>query len=143
MGEELAAGCARPRHRWYRRDSMGQTGQMPIIDLSISDLAQDSIERSRPHLDPDRVSYYVKHLDESTPVVVFNVNGNLLLADGHHRVAAAEQLGRLMVRADVREGKRSDALQFAIDFAQRQRGLSRHEVLDAIARRGQRPEGNP
>ncbi|WP_426976324.1 ParB/RepB/Spo0J family partition protein [Pseudarthrobacter sp. O4] len=143
MGEELAASCALPQHRWYRRDSMGQTGQMPIIDLSISDLAQDSIERSRPHLDPDRVSYYVKHLDESTPVVVFNVNGNLLLADGHHRVAAAEQLGRSTVRAEVREGKRSDALQFAIDFAQRQRGLPRQQVLDAIARRGQRPEGNP
>jgi hypothetical protein len=46
-------------------------------------------------------------------------------------------------RAEVREGKRSDALQFAIGFAQRQRGLSRQQVLDAIARRGQRPEGNP
>ncbi len=112
---------------------------MPIIDLSISDLAQDSIERSRPHLDPDRVAYYVKHLDESTPVVVFNVDGNLLLADGHHRVAAAEQLGRSTVRAEVREGRQSDALQFAIDLAQRQRGLSRQQIVDAIARRGQRP----
>ncbi|MGO4385819.1 ParB/RepB/Spo0J family partition protein [Specibacter sp. RAF43] len=115
---------------------------MPIIELSICDLAQDSIERSRPHLDPDRVSYYLKHLDESTPVVVFNVNGNLLLADGHHRLAAAQQLGRSTVRADVREGRRSDVLQFAIAVAQRQRGLSRQQVLDAIARRGQRPAEN-
>lgn len=112
---------------------------MPIIDLPISDLAQDSIERSRPHLDPDRVSYYLEHLDEFTPVVAFNVNGHLLLADGHHRVAAAKQLGRSTVRADVREGQESDALQFAIDLAQRQRGLSRQQILDAIARRGQRP----
>jgi ParB-like chromosome segregation protein Spo0J len=85
---------------------------MPIIDLPISDLARDSIERSRPLLDPDRVAHYLQHLDESTPVVVFNVGGLLLLADGHHRVAAAEQLGRSTVRADVREGQRSDALQF-------------------------------
>ncbi|RAN69408.1 hypothetical protein B5P43_36280 [Bacillus sp. SRB_336] len=118
---------------------MEQTGKMPIIDLPISELEQDSIERSRPHLDPNRVSYYMDHLDESTPVVVFSVNGNLLLADGHRRVAAAEQLGRSTVRAEVREGERGDALHFAIDLAQRQRSLSKQEVIDAIARRGQRP----
>ena len=76
-------------------------------------------------------------------MVVFNVDGNLLLADGHHRVAAAEQPGWPTVKGEVREGRRSDALQFATDFAQRQRGLSRQQVPDAIARRGQRPEGNP
>ena len=118
---------------------MAQTGKMTILDLPISELEQDSIERSRPHLDPDRVSYYLEHLDESTPVVVFSVNGSLLLADGHHRVAAAEQLGRSTVRAEVREGERVDALQFAIDLAQRQRGLSKQEIIDAITRRGQRP----
>lgn len=118
---------------------MGQTGKMSIIDLPISELEQDSIERSRPHLDLDRVSYYLEHLDESTPVVVFSVNGNLLLADGHHRVAAAEQRGRSTVRAEVREGERGDALQFAIDLAQRQWSLSKQKVIDAIARRGQRP----
>ena len=118
---------------------MAQTGKMTILDLPISELEQDSIERSRPHLDPDRVSYYLEHLDESIPVVVFSVNGSLLLADGHRRVAAAEQLGRSTVRAEVREGERVDALQFAIDLAQRQRGLSKQEIIDAIARRGQRP----
>ncbi len=66
---------------------------MPIMELPISDLEQDSIELSRPHLDPDRVSYFVEHLNESIPVVVFNVNSS---------------------------------------------GLSRNEVLDAIARRGER-----
>jgi len=122
---------------------MGQTGQMPIIDLPISELARDSIERSRPHLDPDRVSYYVEHLDESTPVVVFNVNGLLLLTDGHHRVAAAEQLGRSTVKADVRKGQRRDALQFAVGLGQQQRRLTEQQVIDAIARRGERPGSNP
>jgi hypothetical protein len=122
------------------RTGVEQTGKMPLIDLPLSELEQDSIERSRPHLDPERVSYYLEHLDESAPVVVFNVGGRLLLADGHHRVAAAEQLGRLTVKAEVREGERADALQFAIDLAQRQRGISRQEIIDAIARRGERPE---
>jgi len=118
---------------------MDQTGKVPIIDLPLSELEHDSIELSRPHLDPERVSYYLEHLDESTPVVVFNVDGHMLLADGHHRVAAAERLGRSTVKAEVREGGRKDALQFAIDLAQRQRGLSRQEIIDAIARRGKRP----
>jgi uncharacterized protein (DUF1015 family) len=115
---------------------------MPIVDLSISDLAQDSIDRSRPYLDPERVSYYVEHLDESSPVVVFDINGALLLADGHHRVAAAKRLGRATIAADVRKGQRSDALQFAIDMAQHQRRLTKEQILDAIAQRGQRPESD-
>lgn len=115
---------------------------MPIVNLWISDLAQDSIERSRPHLDPVRVSYYVEHMDDSDPVVVFNVDGTLLLADGHHRVAAAKQLGRTTIAADVRKGQRGDALQFAVELGQHQRGLTREKILDAIARRGQRPEGD-
>ena len=116
---------------------------MSIVDLPINDLAQESIELSRPHLDPDRVSYYLEHLDESTPVVVFNDNGLLLLADGHHRVAAAQQLGRSTVKADVREGQRSDSLQFAIDMGEQQRGLTEEQIIDAIARRAQRPAGPP
>jgi uncharacterized protein (DUF1015 family) len=114
---------------------------MLIIDLPIVDLVQDSLERSRPHLNPDQVSYYIGHLDESAPVVIYQVNGLLLLADGHHRVAAALQLGRPTVRAEVREGQRSDALQFAVEHGQQQRGLTKEQILDAIERRDQRPEG--
>jgi uncharacterized protein (DUF1015 family) len=124
------------------RQILPETGFMPIVNLSISDLSQDSIERSRPYLDPERVSYYLEHLDDSTPVVVFNVDGALLLADGHHRVAAAKELGRTAIAADVRNGRRRDALQFAVELAQHQRGLKKEQILEAIARRGQRPESD-
>jgi hypothetical protein len=112
---------------------------MATVDLLISELAQDSIERSRPHLDSDRVSYYREHLDEVPPVVVFDVDGVLLLADGHHRVAAAELLGRPTVRADVLKGQRRDALQYAMELGKHQRGLTDQQIIEAIARRGQRP----
>lgn len=114
----------------------GQTVTMSVVELEIAALARDAIERSRPHLDARRVAYYVANFDEADPVVVFDVSGVLLLADGHHRIAAAIQLGRTRVLADVREGQRADALQFAVENAQKQRHLSRQEILDAIARRG-------
>ncbi|MGT2460788.1 hypothetical protein [Sinomonas atrocyanea] len=109
---------------------------MPIVEIPIARLSPDSIERSRPHLDPERVSYYVEHFDEASPVVVFDIGGVLLLADGHHRLAAAQQLGRTSVKADLRRGQRAEALQFAIDLARQQRGITTQEVLEAISRRG-------
>ena len=115
---------------------MTQTDLMPIVDLPISVLSQESIERTRPHLDPERVRYYAEHLDEAMPVVVFDIDGDLLLADGYHRLAAAQQLGRTTLKADVRKGQRRDALQLAIDVAQQQRPLTKQQILDAIARRG-------
>ncbi|NUP58164.1 MAG: ParB N-terminal domain-containing protein [Pseudarthrobacter sp.] len=87
---------------------------------------------------PERVSYYVDHFDESTPVVVFDVDGILLLVDGQHRVAAAERLGRAKVRADVRKGQRRDALQFAVNLGKQQRGMTKEHILQTIARREQR-----
>jgi uncharacterized protein (DUF1015 family) len=109
-----------------------------MSEVPIADLEQEPIEASRPHLDPDRVAYYVEHLDECTPVTVFDIDGRLLLADGHHRVAAAEQLQRRAVRAEIRTGTRKDALDFAIELAHQQRGLTRDQVLDVIKRRSSR-----
>lgn len=108
---------------------------MPRKDIAIAELAQGPIEHSRAHLDSERVAYYMGTLDEAPPVVVFDIGGHLLLADGYHRVAAAEQLGRTSVPADVRVGDRGDALRFAVRLAQQQRGLAEDEVLAAIMRR--------
>ena len=60
-----------------------------------------------------------------------------LLADGYHRVAAAEQLGWTSVPADVRAGDRADALRFAVRLAQRQRGLTEDEAVATIVRRSE------
>jgi hypothetical protein len=113
-----------------------------ILDIAITDLARGPIERSRAHLDPERVAYYVAHPEAAAPVTVFEDDGTLLLADGYHRVAAAQRPGRATVRAEVRKGRPHDALRFAVDLAREQRGLTEAEILAAIHRRGrQEPAG--
>jgi ParB-like chromosome segregation protein Spo0J len=111
---------------------------MPVVDVSIADLVQEPMRKSRGHLHSERVAYYLQHLDQSSPVTVFDINGHLLLADGHHRVQAAQQLGRSTIKAEVRHGSRGDALRFAIDLARAQGGLSEEEALAAIQRRADR-----
>jgi ParB-like chromosome segregation protein Spo0J len=76
----------------------------------------------------------MRSLDVSAPVTVFDTGDELFLADGHHRVEAARRLGRMTIEANVRRGSRHDALEFAIELARDQRGLSRDEVRAALCR---------
>jgi phosphinothricin acetyltransferase len=108
---------------------------MAVSDIFIADLVQEPILEGRGHLDESRVAYYVEHFEEAEPVTVFEADGHLLLADGYHRLAAAQRLGRHAIRAEVRPGGEGDALEFAVQHAVKQRGLSRGEVMAAIARR--------
>jgi hypothetical protein len=110
---------------------------MAVVEVNIGDLLQGPIEASRPHLDPERVDYYCANLDRATPVTVFDSGDGLLLADGYHRVAAAQRVGRTTIRADVRRGNRSEALHFAIDLAKQQRNLTEKQAIDAIRRRSE------
>src|SRR5947207_776606 len=114
---------------------------MTLIDVAIVDLAQERIRHNDAHRDPVRVAYYVDHLDDSTPVVIYDIDGRLLPADGYHRVAAARQLGRPFISADVRKGTRADALRCAADLAQQQRGLPEEQVIAAIMRRADMANG--
>jgi ParB-like chromosome segregation protein Spo0J len=105
-----------------------------VTTIPIADLMREPIEASRSDLNADRVDHYMETLDDARPVTVFRTSTELILADGHHRVEAARRLGRTTIEADVRPGSRHDALQFAIDHAKEQRGLSEAEVITAIRR---------
>jgi ParB-like chromosome segregation protein Spo0J len=48
------------------------------------------------------------------PIVVFFDGAEFWLADGFHRLIAAEELGLVEISADVREGDRRDAILFAV-----------------------------
>jgi ParB-like nuclease domain len=98
----------------------GEMAQLPVEQLLKSSLVDP-----RRHLELDRVQRYSKLLDELPPVTVFRLEDQtLLLADGYHRLAAAQQAGRSTVKAEIREGTRADAMQFATKVAARERGIS-------------------
>ena len=105
------------------------------MELEITRLLRESPPDSRRHLDQDRVRRYAEVLDQLPPVTVFAIEDQtLLLVDGYHRLAAAQQAGRTTVRADVRLGTKAEALQFAVDVAQAEVGVSADQARDAIRR---------
>jgi hypothetical protein len=65
------------------------------------------------------VERYAQGLDALPPVVVFDTEEGLLLADGYHRVAAARRRGLETIEAEVRLGSRQDALRYAAKVAPR------------------------
>lgn len=103
------------------------------MEVEIERLLEESPADPRRHLDQDRVRRYAEVLDQLPPVVVFELEDHtLLLADGYHRVAAAQLDGRTTVQADVRVGTKKQALQFAIDVARAEWGVSADQARDAI-----------
>jgi hypothetical protein len=103
---------------------------MPISDLLASSCGEDPA-----HLNVERVERYAADVDALPPVVVFDTEHGLLLADGYHRVAAARRAGRDTIAAEVRKGRRSDALRHAATAGAATRGISTEEALAAIRRR--------
>lgn len=106
-----------------------------MTDLPIEQLLHSILAASQPHLDLERVKRYSELLDKLPPVTVFRLEDQtLLLVDGYHRMAAARAAGRMTVRADVQEGTKTEAIQFAAERAARERGFSNQQAREAIRR---------
>jgi ParB/Sulfiredoxin domain len=86
------------------------------------------------HLDPERVRRYAALTSEAPPIVGFRTPEGLVLADGHHRVAAARQRGATTIAAAVRDGTRADAPRFAVRRGAADSGLSEAEVRTRVLR---------
>jgi hypothetical protein len=87
------------------------------------------------HLDSQRIERYRRTLDRLPPVVVFDTDEGLLLSDGYHRLAAASAEGQETIEADVRQGSRQDALEYAVAVGAVQRGMSPEEVKKHVLER--------
>jgi ParB-like chromosome segregation protein Spo0J len=85
---------------------------MQIQDVELDDLVLDPALNLRDRLDDDTVTRYMDSWGRMPPVVVWSVDGRLLLADGFHRHAAAVSLGKRRMPAEVREGEFAEALDY-------------------------------
>jgi hypothetical protein len=119
-----------PRHR---RSALYHAGTM--TQVRIADLLASSPVDPTAHLDPDRVRRYADRLDDLPPVVAFRTEQGLILADGYHRVAAAQARGLDTIEAEIRHGSAHDALRYAATIGAKQRGLSQEEIMRRLRQR--------
>ena len=105
--------------------------------LSIDQITVDHTLNVRAAIDEETVERYAAVFDRLPPVIVYHLPGDgvYLLADGFHRVEAARRLGFEEIPAEVREGTRDDAEEYALTAnVGHGRTLTRAERRRAIAR---------
>lgn len=116
------------------------TETLKVASLSIEpDVTVRSIKSQDGYVDGDTVAQYTEALEagaEFPAIRVFRVpEGDLLVTDGFHRVAAHKQLGRDEITAIVLEGTRDEAqIDAATANATHGRPLTRHEYKNAALR---------
>jgi hypothetical protein len=105
-----------------------------VAQLRIANLLANAPIDPEAHLDAALVEHYAQMIDTLPPVVVFDTEEVLLLADGYHRVAAARRRGLETIETEVRPGSRQDALRYAATVGAAQRGISPEEAASYIIR---------
>jgi hypothetical protein len=104
--------------------------RLKVADI-LATLSADQLQ----HLDPRQVERYRRSIDHLPPIVVFETEEGPLLADGHHRLAAAVAEGEDTIEVDTRSGTRQDALAYAVAVGAAQRGLPPEEVRKHLLKR--------
>src|SRR5208282_1066371 len=95
--------------------------------LKLDSIRLDAGTQTRAHIDDATVAEYAEamaHGDRFPPVIVFQNNGEFIMADGFHRHKAAHRARLKHLLAEVRQGSRKDALRFALG-ANHKHGLRR------------------
>jgi hypothetical protein len=85
---------------------------MKLRDIPLDDLVLDPNLNLRDRLDDFTVERYADSWDRLPPITVYHIDDRLLVADGFHRHAAAVMLNKRSIKAEVREGTFTDALDF-------------------------------
>ena len=85
---------------------------MNIREVRLDDLVLDPNLNLRDRLDDFTVERYADSWERLPPIVAFEVEGRLLVADGFHRHAAAVMLGKRKIPAEIRTGTFAEALDF-------------------------------
>lgn len=104
-----------------------QRADAPKGDLAIAKIKMDGGTQSRAQLSQQTIDDYAAVIGEGAsfpPVVVFHDGSDYWLADGFHRVRAAQVAGKAKIAADIRQGTRRDAILYSVG-ANESHGLRR------------------
>jgi uncharacterized ParB-like nuclease family protein len=95
--------------------------------LNLQAIIIDKGTQSRAQISEETVSDYAEAMsagDTFPPITVYHDGVDYYLADGFHRLHAAQRLGRASIQADVKTGTLRDAILFSLG-ANRDHGLRR------------------
>ncbi|MGO8928448.1 MAG: ParB/RepB/Spo0J family partition protein [Limisphaerales bacterium] len=104
-----------------------RNGEAKVTKLRLDAIRLDAGTQTRAHIDDATVAEYAEAMargDRFPPVVVFQNNGEFIMADGFHRHKAAHRARLKHILAEIRKGTRKDALRFALG-ANHKHGLRR------------------
>lgn len=104
-----------------------RNGEAKVVRLRLNSIRLDAGTQTHAHIDEATVGEYSEAMargDRFPPVVVFQNNGEFIMADGFHRVKAARRARLTHILAEIRKGTRRDALKFALG-ANHKHGLRR------------------
>lgn len=83
------------------------------MKIALTEITLDPAVNIREQLDEETIQWYMEIFDQLPPIIAYQWNGQVLLADGFHRYAAAERLGKREITVEVRQGSREDAWVYA------------------------------
>jgi hypothetical protein len=109
--------------RWRPERSLTAFTEIKIAALDVPWLVSD-----------EKVTRYALMLERLPPVVVFDIGGDPVVADGYHRINAARRLEHPTIKAQVWRGTWEDALAFAAHTLAVERGLAIEVALGMIRR---------
>jgi hypothetical protein len=93
-------------------------GQDHGVDVELGLLREDGGTQPRAQLDEETVDKYAEAMAEGgatfPPVVAFYDGESYWLAGGYHRKAAARRIGMSVLRTEVKQGTRRDALRYSL-----------------------------
>jgi len=117
--------------------------------LKLDSIRLDAGTQTRAHIDDATVAEYAEAMargDRFPPVVVFQNDGEFIMADGFHRHKAAHRARLKHLLVEIRQGSRKDALRFALGAnhkhgLRRTNGDKRRAVELALAEFGNQSDG--
>lgn len=124
-------------------------GEAKVAKLKLDSIRLDAGTQTRAHVDDSVAGEYAEAMvrgDRFPPVVVFQNDGEFIMADGFHRVRAARRAKLKHILAEIRQGSRKDALRFALGAnhkhgLRRTNGDKRRAVELALAEFGNQSDG--